>query len=117
MVEYDLFKTLLLNLLDNAMKAGCGRIEVVGEPNGSLYSVSVTDNGRGIPAAELKKITKEFYMVDKSRSRKQHGAGLGLSLAEKIAGIHGSSLKFNSSEGVGTIVKIDLLRGWGENGE
>jgi signal transduction histidine kinase len=115
MVEYDLFKTLLLNLLDNAMKAGCGRIEVVGEPNGSLYSVSVTDNGRGIPATELNKISEAFYMVDKSRSRKQHGAGLGLSLAAKIAEIHGSSLKFNSGEGVGTIVKIDLMRG--ENGE
>jgi signal transduction histidine kinase len=117
MVEYDLFKTLLLNLLDNAMKAGGSRIDVTGEPNGGLYSVSVIDNGRGIPAAELKKITKEFYMVDKSRSRKQHGAGLGLSLASKIAEIHGSSLSFNSSEGVGTIVKIDLMPGRGENDE
>lgn len=35
-------------------------------------------------------------MVDKSRSRKQHGAGIGLTLAEKIARIHGSSLEFES---------------------
>jgi len=108
LAEYDLFKTLLLNLLDNAMKAGCGNIDVIGKPNGGRYSISVSDNGRGMPPEELSKITEAFYMVDKSRSRKQHGAGLGLSLAAKIAQIHDSSLEFNSAVGVGTVVKIDL---------
>ena len=109
MVEYDLFKTLILNLIDNAIKAGCGKIEITGRQSDNIYSISVTDNGRGIPASELARITEAFYTVDKSRSRKQHGAGLGLALAERIAVIHGSSLEINSGEGVGTIVKIDLI--------
>ena len=110
-VEYDLFKTLLLNLIDNAIKAECSSIDVIGKSDGFYYSVCVSDNGRGMAAAELNKITEAFYVVDKSRSRKQHGAGLGLSLAARIAEIHGSLLEFKSSEGVGTIVKINLMQG------
>jgi len=116
-VEYDLFKTLMLNLIDNGIKAGCGEIHITGKPNGSRYLVSVSDNGRGIPSSELDRITEAFYMVDKSRSRKQHGAGLGLALASKIAEIHGSSLEFRSSEGVGTVVKINLICGRSGDGE
>jgi len=108
-VEYDLFKTLLLNLIDNAVKAGGERIEITGRAEEDRYRVSVADNGRGIPESELGRITEAFYMVDKSRSRKQHGAGLGLALAAKIAEIHGSSLTIHSREGVGTAVSIDLI--------
>jgi signal transduction histidine kinase len=110
-VDYDLFKTLLLNLIDNAMKAGCGKIEIIGRQNKNTYTISVSDNGRGMPQWELTRITEAFYTVDKSRSRKQHGVGLGLALAARIAEIHGSTLEFNSSEGVGTVVKIDLACG------
>ena len=108
MVEYDLFKTLLFNLIDNATKAGCRAIEIEGKQAPEQYEISVIDNGRGMAMEELARITEAFYTVDKSRARKQHGVGLGLSLADRIAGIHGSSLKFESAEGVGTIVKFDL---------
>ena len=70
MVEYDLFKTLLLNLIDNAIKAGCGWIEIAGRQTGGSYSLSVSDNGRGMSAAELARITEAFYVADKSRSCK-----------------------------------------------
>jgi signal transduction histidine kinase len=110
MAEYDLFKTLILNLIDNAFKAACGRIDITGRHNEkqNRYTISVADNGRGMQTHELARITEAFYTVDKSRSRKQHGAGLGLALAERIAEVHGSSLEFNSGEGVGTVVKIEL---------
>ena len=108
-VEYDLFKTLLFNLIDNAIKAECKRIDISGRKNGTRYSISITDNGRGMPAFELTRITEAFYTGDKSRSRKQHGAGIGLALAEKIAEIHGSTLAFRSAEGVGTNVELDLI--------
>jgi signal transduction histidine kinase len=113
-VEYDLFKTLLLNLIDNAIKAGGSVIEVIGKQNENRYCISVSDNGRGIPASELDRITEAFYMVDKSRSRKQHGAGLGLALAARIAGIHGSTLHFESEWGTGTIVTLDLAPAEGD---
>ncbi|MDE7132771.1 MAG: ATP-binding protein, partial [Lachnospiraceae bacterium] len=105
-VEYDLFKTLFLNLVDNAVKAGAAEIRVTGSRYSAEYVIQVQDNGSGIPAQEIQRITEAFYMVDKSRSRKQHGAGIGLALAEKIAQIHGSTLEFESDGVSGTTVSI-----------
>jgi signal transduction histidine kinase len=107
-VEYDLFKTLLLNLIDNSIKADCTQVLLSGKADADYYQVSVTDDGQGIPASELERITEAFYMIDKSRSHKQHGAGLGLALAAKIAEIHGSKLEFVSELGKGTEVRIDF---------
>lgn len=72
------------------------------------FMLQVKDDGNGIPKHEIKRITEAFYMVDKSRSRKQHGAGLGLALAEKIARIHAASLEFESDGRSGTCVRICL---------
>lgn len=111
-VEYDLFKTLFLNLLDNAIKAGAKHIRVTGivekMAEGTCFIMQVKDDGNGIPKQEIKRITEAFYMVDKSRSRKQHGAGIGLSLADKIAQIHGSRLEFESDGRNGTSVRLCL---------
>lgn len=116
-VEYDLFQTLFLNLVDNAIKAGAkqlhvtGRVESTGKEEsaeGLYFSVKVSDDGSGIPKQEIRRITEAFYMVDKSRSRKQHGAGIGLALSEKIAQIHGSSLEFESDGKRGTSVGFCL---------
>lgn len=106
-VEYDLFKTLLINLLDNSVKAGCTRLALSGtrEREGG-YRICVRDNGCGMEEEELSRITEAFYMVDKARSRKQHGAGLGLALADRIARIHGSRLEFRSRKGQGTEVSL-----------
>ena len=109
-VEYDLFKTLLLNLLDNAFKSGGDQVRLEGRAEGAYYVIRITDNGRGIPADQLQRITEAFYMVDKSRSRREHGAGLGLALASKIASIHDTRLEYDSTEGVGTTVQLKLAR-------
>ena len=108
-IEYDLFKTLLLNLTDNALKSGGTECQVSGTCIGGQYEIEVKDNGRGIPAEELQRITEAFYMVDKSRSRREHGAGRGLALCEKIASIHGTKLEITSEERVGTKVTLKLL--------
>ena len=107
-VEYDLFKTMLLNLIDNAMKADGSKIEITGKPVNGRYHISVSDDGMGIPEPEMNRITEAFYMVDKSRSRKQHSAGLGLALAAKVAEIHCGSLKIESVEGAGTVISFDI---------
>ena len=54
-------------------------------------------------------ITEAFYMVDKSRSRKQHGAGIGMALVARIVAIHGGSLKVESDGKSGTKVIITLI--------
>ena len=106
-VEYDLFKTAIMNLIDNALKSGTDRIEVIGRAEGG-YTLSVSDHGRGIAPEDLQRVKEAFYMVDKSRSRKEHGAGLGLSLCERIVEAHGGELTIDSTPEVGTTVRIHL---------
>lgn len=107
-IDYDLMKTVLLNLLDNAKKADCRKIVLEGCREEGGYRISVTDDGKGIPAEELSRITEAFYMVDKSRARKQHGAGLGLSLVSRIVELHHGELQISSNLGEGTQVNVIL---------
>ena len=108
--EKDLLLTLITNLIDNARKASePGKIiELSGRKQEGRYRITVTDHGIGIPEEELNRITEAFFMVDKSRSRAQHGAGLGLAIGNKIAQLHGSELHFESKVGEGTSVWFDL---------
>lgn len=106
--DYDLLKSLIRNLTDNAAKAECKNIWVEGQRCGKEYCIRVADDGKGIPKEELSRITEAFYMVDKARSRKQHSAGIGLSLAVRIVQIHGGSLTIDSTEEEGTTVTVSL---------
>lgn len=110
--EPSLLKTLIINLMDNGCKASekGSRVTVVGKREQGFYVIQVIDHGMGIPENEIKKITEPFYMVDKSRARKQGGAGLGLALCSKIALIHGTSLEITSQLGKGTTVSFKLKR-------
>lgn len=105
-----LLQTLLQNLLDNARKAtdSGGQVTLTGRKTAEGYQVTVADQGRGIPRRELDKITEPFYMVDKSRSRAEGGAGLGLALCKEIAELHRGRLDFESTEGAGTSVTVTL---------
>lgn len=108
--DITLIKTLLMNLVDNAIKASevFAEIEVTGEITGQKYVFTVSDCGCGISPDNLNKITEAFYMVDKSRSRSRHGAGLGLTLCAEIARLHGADLKIESVMGQGTSVSFAL---------
>ena len=77
------------------------------------YCIRVSDNGRGIPREDLARITEPFYMVDKSRSRTQGGAGLGLAVCQRIVTLHGGTLEFESELGRGTRVSV-CLKGGGD---
>lgn len=107
-VDYDLMKTLLLNLIDNAAKAESRKILIVGKRCGQTYHIVVSDDGKGIPKQELSRITEAFYMVDKARSRKQHGAGIGLALVKRIVEMHEGELLIQSEEHAGTKVMVSL---------
>ena len=105
-IEPDLFKTLLINITDNSIKAGAKNIDIIVKSMGEKYEITVKDDGCGIPEDELSKITEAFYMVDKSRSGRQHGAGLGLAISSAIAKVHGTQLMYESEQGKGTQVKF-----------
>ncbi len=112
--QEDLIKSMLLNLCFNAIKAcpehgGVIRLEASESTDGgsdSFITLSVTDNGFGIPAESIAKVTEPFYRVDKARSREQGGAGLGLTLCGQIAKAHGAVMGIESEEGKSTSVKI-----------
>lgn len=110
MYEKDLFLTMVTNLVDNARKASePGKtIRIVGRKQENRYRVLVMDEGIGIPEEDIKRITEAFFMVDKSRARAQHGAGLGLAISNRIAQLHGSDLHFESKLGEGTTVWFDV---------
>lgn len=104
LMDVDLMESLLVNLIDNAMKASRegDTIDVIAVGN----QIIVRDCGKGIPADEIPKITEAFYMVDKSRSKKAGGIGLGLALCKQIAALHGARLQIESQEGEGTSIHV-----------
>ena len=103
-------KSLLYNLIDNASKAleqeGIIALRAFPIPGGCQFQVA--DNGRGMAAEELEKITEAFYRVDKARSRSQGGAGLGLALCKQIVLLHNGTIHFASEPGKGTRVTVNL---------
>ncbi len=108
--DVDLLLSLFGNLIDNARKAceESGRIWLVGQRTELGYCLLVQDNGRGIPVEEIHKITEAFYMVDKSRARKEGGAGIGMALCKRIVELHNAEWKITSEVGKGTRVTIDF---------
>ena len=106
----SLLKTMLINLLDNARKASQPgqTVTLTGLAEEKDYRLTVADQGRGIPRQDLERITEAFYMVDKSRTRAEGGAGLGLALCKTVAAFHGGALRFASREGQGTTVEVTL---------
>lgn len=109
-IDTDLMKTVLYNLIDNSRKAigNNGHIEIRGFIEDKNYHITITDNGCGIPKEEIDKLTQAFYMVDKSRSRKNDGAGLGLSIVDTIIKAHHASMNINSVVNQGTTIEIIL---------
>lgn len=114
--DFDLLKTMILNMVDNAVKADCSDIWIVGKTEREGYVIQIADNGKGIPQNELGRITEAFYMVDKSRSRKQHGAGIGMALVAKIAAIHRAKMKIESDGKSGTVLSFTFpFKGGADN--
>ncbi|MGI6017950.1 MAG: ATP-binding protein [Marvinbryantia sp.] len=108
--DRDLLSSVFVNFLDNAGKASAAgsRVVLSGRREQDGYTVIVEDHGRGIEKEELSKITEAFYMVDKSRSRKEGGAGLGLALCRKILELHRAVWKIESEPGNGTKITVSF---------
>lgn len=103
-MDRDLMISLLTNVVDNAVKASENGSDIIMEAKKGR--ITVRDFGCGIPEDEISRVTEAFYMVDKARSRKAGGCGLGLALCGKIAELHGAELTITSKEGEGTEVSV-----------
>jgi two-component system phosphate regulon sensor histidine kinase PhoR len=99
------------NLLDNAIKyteAGSVTVRVEADP-GSVRII-VADTGSGIPAEDLPRIFERFYRVDRARSRRSGGTGLGLALVRHVVERSNGTIEVSSEVGGGTTFVITLAR-------
>lgn len=106
-MDSDLMTDALINLTENAVKASKTGDKVILKSYGSF--IEVQDFGQGIPDDEIDKILEPFYMIDKSRSRKSGGAGLGLALTALIVKKHNMTLTVKSEIGKGTKMILQFV--------
>lgn len=111
-IDKSLLKSLLYNLVDNAIKASeeKGQIDMCCYQKDDYIEIYVKDYGIGMSQEYIDKVTEPFYMIDKSYSRKEGGTGIGLSLCLEIAKRHNAQLEIESQLDRGTCVKI-LMKG------
>ncbi len=105
-VDKQLMIVLLTNILDNGIKA-CeinSYINIDGYYNNEAYVLRIIDSGVGIPPEDLDKVREPFYMVDKARTRKNNGIGLGLSICSEICKVHNINMDIRSQINKGTEV-------------
>ncbi len=106
--DAERLKQVVKNLLDNSWKytEPGGKIDISVRRENSRVTLRLSDTGIGIPAADLPRIFDRFYRVDKSRSRKIGGSGLGLSIVKWIVDAHDAQMAIHSEEGKGTTVTV-----------
>ena len=104
--DKELLEVLLTNIIDNSIKASNvgSWIDVEGYYGNNEYILKIKDKGIGIPQEDLDKVLEPFYMVDKARTRKNNGIGLGLSICSEICNMYNISLDIKSKLNVGTEV-------------
>jgi signal transduction histidine kinase len=97
-------------LLDNALAytPSGGRVELGSREANGHVEIYVNDNGPGIDAAEQRQVFERFYRVEKSRTRRAAGAGLGLSIARRIVELHGGRVLLESQPAEGSTFTIQL---------
>jgi OmpR-family two-component system manganese-sensing sensor histidine kinase len=113
--DRDQLTRLFTNLVGNAVQytPAQGKVTVqiqrVKRANTPAFQVTVQDTGVGIPADSLPKLFDRFYRVDPARSQaRSSGSGLGLAIAQAIVQNHQGQIQIDSTENVGTTVKIVL---------
>jgi two-component system, OmpR family, sensor histidine kinase SenX3 len=104
--------TALTNLIANALQYSPPRtrVAIAARSAGDSVEVSVTDQGIGIPDADLDRIFERFYRVDPARSRATGGTGLGLSIVKHVVSNHGGEIAVWSLEGAGSTFTLRLPR-------
>lgn len=105
----DRIKQLLINLVDNALKATeFGAVTIVCRTIGNQLVLEISDTGIGMEEEQLERIFERFYRVDKGRSKAQGGTGLGLSIVKHIVELYNGTIQVSSKPGVGTEFTVKL---------
>ena len=105
------------NIIDNSIKYSekNKKIEInCGQGNGKVigdsYTVSIKDNGIGIPTEQLPRITERFFRVDAAKSKKVGGTGLGMAIVKHIVNQHRGELEIKSEAQNGTEIKVHFSK-------
>lgn len=98
------------NLVENAIKYGRakGHVSISIDQDGDMLLIAIRDDGPGIPAEHLPRLTERFYRVDVSASRESGGTGLGLAIVKHIVNRHRGRLTIESEPGKGSTFKVAL---------
>ena len=106
----SILSEVLYNLIDNSIKYNKdnGRVDVKVQDGSEEVTVSVSDTGIGIGAADRERVFERFYRADKSHSKEIGGTGLGLSIVKHGVLFHKGRVKLESEPGVGTTITFVL---------
>jgi len=110
-IDGDRMRTVIRNLLENAVKYSLPDsrpVELSATDNGQSVVIRVTDDGPGIPARDMQSLFEPFFRVDRSRSKKTGGYGLGLSISKRIVEAHGGTIavEHNANRGASFVVTL-----------
>jgi two-component system, OmpR family, phosphate regulon sensor histidine kinase PhoR len=115
--DHDQLTQVFTNLIENALKYGApGQVVQVSlapefTTRGQAIRVDVVDQGEGIDAVHLPRLTERFYRVDSHRSREMGGTGLGLAIVKHIVSRHRGWLRIESTPGEGSRFSVILPLG------
>jgi two-component system sensor histidine kinase VicK len=113
LADKDGIEQVILNIISNAIKytENNGRIQIMANADDKELTLSVKDNGIGIPKEDQERIFERFYRVEKGRSREMGGTGLGLSIAKEIVEAHNGHIYLESAfkEGTEIIIQLPLV--------
>ncbi|OAJ75737.1 histidine kinase [Brevibacillus sp. SKDU10] len=115
LMDKDLMKSLIFNLVDNALKASAKQQSITLRTywSDNHCILEIIDQGIGIAKEHQDKIFEPFFMTDIARTRSNNGAGLGLSICHSIADIHKASIKVISEVNQGTTIQV-IFKGTGQ---
>jgi signal transduction histidine kinase len=110
-IDAEKIRTVLRNLLENAIKYSLPDsrdVEVSAAQNGEWVVIHITDDGSGIPERDMPRLFDPFFRVDRSRSKRTGGYGLGLSLSKRIVEAHGGTIaaENNPTRGASFVVTL-----------
>ena len=110
--DKTLLVSMAVNLTENALRASGDNPEVSVKicDSGQFSQIIVSDKGCGIDEKQIPLIMEPFYRVDKARSRKHGGAGLGLAICQRICRCHGGHIEIKSKLGEGTTVIANISK-------